>query len=217
MQISNSSRIILLDSCCLLNLYASRKLEEISKSFIYNFGIVTKVFNESLYVRKGGKGDDANILEPVRLDNLVYHSIKRQVAATKSSFRSGEQTKKSPQKGKLLRCNSIKLYSLEGEEELRVFVNFAYLVDDGEAMTCAIASLRNFSVATDDKKAKKILKDRAQHVKIFSTLDIIKKWVEKNNVTQDPIKRVLIDIKERASYIPGINDTLYEWWEKIIK
>lgn len=51
---------ILLDACCLLNLYATRRLDEILVAVQGRFAAAERVAAEALYIRRGGDGEDAD-------------------------------------------------------------------------------------------------------------------------------------------------------------
>ena len=72
----------------------------------------------------------------------------------------------------------IRVMRLESEEEERTFVDLAALMDDGEAVTGAIALHRGYAVATDDRKARRILAERPRSITLVSTLDLLKLWDE---------------------------------------
>src|SRR5438552_17812391 len=63
--------LILLDACCLLNLHATRRLEEILTAVQGRFAVAERVAAETLYTRRGGSGDDADEKDPVDMGSLV--------------------------------------------------------------------------------------------------------------------------------------------------
>ncbi len=181
-----SSKITLLDACSLLNLYASRHIQEILEALPYTFALAERVEKETLYVRRGGSGEDADEREVVDLSPLIS-------------------------------ANLLRVISLESEAETAAFVGFATQLGDGEAMTCALASLRGYDVVTDDKKALRTLKTHAPHVRCHTTLELIKEWAEMSGITRLALKEILIDVRERANYLPSSRHPLWKWWEGIMK
>lgn len=65
------SRPILLDACCLLNLYASRQIAAIVSDYPARFAITARVAAEAGYLRRGGTGDDADERGPLDLEPLL--------------------------------------------------------------------------------------------------------------------------------------------------
>lgn len=181
-----SQPFVLLDACCLLNLYATRRLTEILQANPVRFAVAERAAAETLYVRRGGSGDDADEQDPVDLQSLVSDGL-------------------------------LQILHLETDNEAASFVQFAAELDDGEAMTCALAVHRGAAVATDDRKALKVLGARAPGVRVYTTAELIKSWAESEQVAESDLKRVLADVRERARFAPGKHDRLQAWWETIVR
>ena len=63
---------VLLDAWAVINLCASRHFEDILSDLPYRFAVAEKVStDETLYVRRGGGGEDALEKEPLKLDPSV--------------------------------------------------------------------------------------------------------------------------------------------------
>ena len=169
---------IILDACCLLNLYASRQIEAILRVIPVRFAAAAA---EVLYVLHGGGGQDARKREQVDLQPLI-------------------------------RAGILDILSLETEMEKANFVRFAAELADGEAMTCALAVQREAAVATDDRKAIRVLRSRAPHVRVHTTVSLLKWWVEIEQPAEATLKSVLTDVQERANFVPGRHDALLPWW-----
>jgi predicted nucleic acid-binding protein len=107
----------------------------------------------------------------------------------------------------------LQTVKLESEAEQNLFVDLALQIDDGEAATIAIAISRHMQVATDDKKAVRILKQEAPDIVCFSTLEVIKAWSEKLSVNSEQMKVALSSILKHANYRPGKGHKLFEWWQ----
>lgn len=61
----------LLDACVVINLYASRRMEDILATIPGSVAVVDVVAAESLYVRRGGTADDADEPEPIDLAPII--------------------------------------------------------------------------------------------------------------------------------------------------
>jgi predicted nucleic acid-binding protein len=96
---------------------------------------------------------------------------------------------------------------LQADEEER-FVVFAAQIDDGEAMSLAIAEGRACALATDDRKACRIA--TAANIKTISTLQIVQEW-SKDKEPLD-IAKVLSAIERRARFRPPTDDPQFKWW-----
>src|SRR5438552_2210471 len=121
---------ILLDACCVLNLYAGRCLHSVLRAALHKYAVAERVVAEALYVRNPPATADADPQEDreaVDLQPLIAEGL-------------------------------LSVLTTETEREAAAFVRFATQLDDGEAMTCALASERGLAVATDDRKAQRVLR-----------------------------------------------------------
>src|SRR5712692_6705387 len=107
--------LILLDACCLLNLHATRRLEEVLRTVRGRFAIVERVAAEALYTRRGGSGEDADEKDPIDFHPLVALGL-------------------------------LEVLCVETADEAASYIGFAAELDDGEAMTCALALHRGAEV-----------------------------------------------------------------------
>lgn len=94
-----------------------------------------------------------------------------------------------------------------GDEEDE-FVNFAASIDDGEALCLAIAYIRGWALAIDDKKGRRLA--LASGVNVISIGSIIRHW--STDKGRDEIREVLRAIEIRARYRPPEEDPDYQWW-----
>ena len=112
--------------------------------------------------------------------------------------------------------DSIQEVTASGDDLMLSSVALASEMDDGEAMTCALAMHRQCDVATDDRKARRVLSGRVPHVPIISTLAIVKRWAELSDITKVELKTILVHIWSGATYYPGEREPLYAWWIDIL-
>jgi len=102
----------------------------------------------------------------------------------------------------------------ESEEELRTYIELTLEMDDGESMTGAIAIHRRFRVVTDDRKALRVLAERG--VPCSTSLNLIKGWSEQMDVNAEVLRAVLLDLRQRARYLPHRTHPLRDWWDEVI-
>ncbi|MGI8554362.1 MAG: hypothetical protein ACR2PL_26785 [Dehalococcoidia bacterium] len=186
MQNLDSPDQLLLDTCCLLNLHATRRIEEIFRALNLVIAIVDRVSREAMYLRRGGGDEDADEHERIDLQPLIAKGF-------------------------------LRVLRLEVDEEFTSFVRFAADLDDGEAMTCAVAVHRGAMIATDDRKTLRILAGRAPHTEVYTTARLIKHWADAHSIVGPELKPVLLDIQERTHFFPGRHEPLREWWEAQIR
>ncbi len=179
-------RSILLDASCLLNLYASGKLREIAQTLPQPLAVAEYVMQQE----------------------ALYIRRRR-------SERDPEEHEQVDI-GPLVSGGLIQIMRINSEAEATTFIDLAREMDDGEAITCALALHRRWNVATDDRKARRVLVERVSQVPIVSTLAIVKQWAEHAGIAKDEIRAVLLNIWAGANYYPGDRDPLYGWWVTMI-
>lgn len=168
-----------------MNLYASRRMAEIISALAEDVTGATYAKNEeALFVYRRSRQGQPAETEAIDIQPLVDAGL-------------------------------IQLVNLEGEIEKRYFANLAARrLDDGEAITIAIAISRNWAVATDDRQAQSILGQEMPHIQRISTSQLVKHWVDNQKPEPDLIHHVIADIEARANFMVGRRDSLYRWWHE---
>jgi predicted nucleic acid-binding protein len=180
-EIQGDPAVTLLDACAVISLFATRWMGDIIDEIDGSVAVVDAVIAESLYVRRGGHGEDARELETIDLKPFI------------------ESGKLAP-------------ITVDDEGELHLFIDLVATLrlDDGEAMTAAVAISRNYVMVTDDGKAERRLYGR---VALRSTLDVIKVWADRRALDAKTVASALIDVRERRSYVPPPRHPLKGWWD----
>lgn len=182
--ITTNHKCIILDACCIMNLYASGKMEEIISSIAETIAVAVYVMKvEALSVYRESKKLSADDREVIDLQPLI-------------------------DKGLLF------VADLESDEEMLAFIEFsAKRLDDGEAATMAIASNRNWAVATDDRSAQRIFHEEHDQIQLISTPELIKHWQDNVKPDQNALRYTILNIENRANYLVGRRHSLYQWWQ----
>jgi hypothetical protein len=176
-------RRIILDGCSLLNLFASRRIGDILGTMPRPCAVADYVRDkEALWVGRHKSGPAAEY-ERVDLGPLVASGL-------------------------------VEVMALEGDEEMAHFLTLvsSSRIDDGEAMSGALAHARGLVVATDDKAALKVFGHHSPPIPTCSTASLVKHWAERAAIDAATLRRVLVDIRERACFEPGPRDPLQPWW-----
>lgn len=176
---------IILDASCLLNLYASGRFKEIAES----------------------------LPEPLVVSDYVVE--QEALFVTYKESEQDEEQKRTVDLNLLVSAGLIKVLAINSEEEQETFVDLASELDDGEAITISLAEHHGCCVATDDRKALRVISERAS-IHATSTLELVKRWAELRNVSKTEIKSVLSLIWTGASYYPGEREPLYSWWHDMM-
>ncbi|MDE0633231.1 MAG: hypothetical protein OXH73_17130 [Caldilineaceae bacterium] len=177
---------LLLDANCLLNLYATGRLREIAVVLPYQFWVAGYVAEREVLY----------ILRPGATD-------------------AGDE-KERVDLSSLLEEGLIQLMRLEGPAEEASFVDLAADLDEGEAITGALALHRDCAVATDDRKACRVLGQLIPPITLASTLELLKLWAETVQIPNGELGMVMAEMQSSASYFPGVSDPLYEWWGSLV-
>lgn len=89
------------------------------------------------------------------------------------------------------------------QEEKQLYVELSAALDDGEAMTCALAVCRAGLVATDDRKAIRVLSQLAPDVPTLTTPGLMKRWSEEGGIEPEILGELLNRIQTIANFVPG--------------
>jgi hypothetical protein len=117
----------------------------------------------------------------------------------------------------LVQAGCLSVYGLAASEEQAAYINYAADLDDGEAMTLALASCRGFLVSTDDRKARRIFReDTGDAGRLLCTAQILKIWSQAARLTAPQIKELLLEIFTRGRFFPHSSDPEFAWWSKAI-
>ena len=100
------------------------------------------------------------------------------------------------------------------EEELASFVELSVVLDDGEAMCLAIAQSRGWILATDDRKARRIARERG--VFLISTPELLKHWATTTGADEVDVARTLANIETYARFRPNSSLPDIDWWSATV-
>ncbi len=112
----------------------------------------------------------------------------------------------------LFLAEEVESLKLVGSAEQNTYAVLASKIDDGEAVTGSLAFHRGFSLATDDRKARRVLSEQTPSVPLLYTLEILKKWVDDQTPSVATLRSAVEGMRDQANYVPGSNNPLYEWW-----
>ena len=177
--------VLLLDASCLLNLYATSCLLEIAAALPWQLAVVDYV------------------LEQEALFVRIIGAYEEQEETAPVDL--------SP----LIDEGLLLVVRLETPSEEASFVELAAALDDGEAVTGAIAFNREHLVAIDDRKARRVLGEKAPGMRLVSTLEIMRHWG--TSVPVQEVRHALRAMQHRARYVPGQWDPLYAWWRDMME
>jgi predicted nucleic acid-binding protein len=154
--------------------------DDILAALVFKLHVPAKVIQEALYIRKPDE-EDANRLVEASIDLSPFVN-KRLLHA----------------------CD------LQDQAEIDLFVQLATTLDDGEAMSMAIAKIRGWRLASDDRKARRLAGQLG--IKVLTTAELVKGWTETTSATETEVAQVLRNIQTFARFIPHKAMPLHKWW-----
>ena len=173
---------IILDACCVNTLYASAQMEQI-----------------------------LNVITPfVTVAAYVYEEESRYIYTAPKGDPQRQRVLVDLQP--LVDKGLLSVIRMSTESEARHYVHFASKLDDGEAITGAIAFHHNWAIATDDKRASNIFRRELPQIQLISTLQLLKHWADVTNAPFDAVRLALQRVRYGATWQPRRKDELYAWW-----
>jgi hypothetical protein len=100
--------------------------------------------------------------------------------------------------------------AMENNVEEELYIGYALELDDGEAMSLAIAHARNIALATDDRKARRLAAENTPGIPLLSTPQIIRAWAEGRECIE--VATVIRAIHNRSRFCPSETDPSAAWW-----
>jgi predicted nucleic acid-binding protein len=101
-------------------------------------------------------------------------------------------------------------------EELALYLELAAIVDDGEAATIALAIHQRIDLATDDRRARRLCAER-DLAEPARTMALLHAYAEAAQLTNDEVRRMLVQVRDRASFLPARSDPHLKWWNDHIR
>jgi predicted nucleic acid-binding protein len=112
----------------------------------------------------------------------------------------------------LIASGLLQVLELAGEREQMLYVGQVIAVDDGEAMSIAIAASRGLELAIDDKQASNHVRRAFPEMKLWTTPGILKYWTEAASISAERLREIIGLIQARARYFPARSHPLFAWW-----
>lgn len=102
---------------------------------------------------------------------------------------------------------------VETEAERNAYIAYAaQRLDDGEAMSLALAQSRQIALATDDRRARLLIGQENVSVELHSTVGVLQDWEMHCQVPAAEMRRVLERIRNGARFSPRSATADHLWW-----
>ena len=168
---------VLLDACCLINLFSSGRATEILRGLRHKWHVCEAVSDEVLFV-----------------DEMVAGKRERKMVDLQPLVSAGLLTPCAP----------------SALAEMELFVQYAARLDDGEAMCLALGKCRSWTVATDERKGRRIAAEDG--IAIVNTLQVIRSWVESQTIESKTVREVIANVTTLGRFKPGADAPSADWW-----
>ncbi|HXO30079.1 MAG TPA: hypothetical protein VOA80_22205 [Thermoanaerobaculia bacterium] len=179
--------LLLFDACCLINLFATGRIEEILACLPFRCATSRLVASREVLA--------------IAVEGLAAEPLGRDVIPA----------------SRLETVANLALLDLDTDEELAAFVGFALELDDGEASVCSLAVARGRTVATDDRKALRIMAELTPPVLTVQTPDLLFEWAERLEPPKAEIRSALQRVQRRGRFYPRVGAPRLEWWETFLQ
>ena len=155
----------------------------------------------------------AAILQSIPQSITVSAYVFNEEALWIKEYINGQLVKKLVQLQPLVDAGLLTLVTITGEAESNLHVLLSSKIrDEGESRTGAIAINRDWAVALDDRKARRIIHETSSNIELVYSLQLVKHWTEAEKIDSLTLRDALETIRRRATYLPRKANPLYQWW-----
>jgi predicted nucleic acid-binding protein len=172
--------LLLLDACCLINLYGTGHIEDVLEILPYSVATSERVADCEVLTIRGTVQPDG--------------STERVTLSPRSLETAGH----------------LSILPVASEQEIDELARFAANLDDGEASVCALAVVHGGGVATDDRRALRIL--RHTQVPVVQTPELLFAWAQRSQASGTVVRDALRAINDRARFYPRKDAPCFHWW-----
>lgn len=161
-----------------------------------------------------------DILADLGIPWALARAVQREVEPQDSSFLGPRTTESlAIDVAALANAGLVQVLECASDSEFTRYVELSVPgrnhVDDGEAMVLAIAIERGFAVATDDRKARRVLAELAPRLSVHGTACLLRRWTEATHIEPSEVARMVLAIENRGRYVPPASDPDVGWWHAV--
>lgn len=178
---------VILNGCCLMDLYASRQIDSILESLPVPVMVAERVRDrEVLRVHRQKPEEGAADDEKIELEPLISAGL-------------------------------LAIASLSSEDDELCFAWLAAsLEDDSVATSGALALQRGWALGIDDSWSTSRFNKLAPDLQVLSTPLLLHYWVEQTKPPVAVLRTALQNVQRYARYKPSPQHPLYAWWQEQI-
>jgi predicted nucleic acid-binding protein len=147
----------------------------------------------------------------------IVRKVIQEAGHTRRRVEAGEYQLESIDWQPLVAAGLVAVTDVDGEDEEAAVVAFAAArLDEGEALTCAVAVHRGYAIATDDRRARRLLSAQGFASPVLSTLDLLHQWANRRGLGDDEVAAVVHRVAVGGNFAPPSRDSLKSWWERLL-
>ncbi len=117
----------------------------------------------------------------------------------------------------LVDSRALAVETVTGDDELALLVEFAASLGDGEAASAAVAVSRGYLLATDDRKARRVVQSAHPEVEQLTTAQLLEHWQRLSGLPSTEMADILKKVTARATFTPPKNDPARSWWDATLQ
>ena len=179
---------VILNACCLRNIYASRCMVAILRALPIPTMIARLVYQEQpLRILRENQEGEGLVVEDIDLQPILNAGLLVMASLTSEA------------------------------EEAKMVELAAVLREDGEATTAALALQRRWAFGVDGPATTALLRQHLPDVQIVSTPILIQQWVEYGQPPSRTLRGALQNIHQGTGYAPPVHHPLYSWWQEVLE
>ncbi len=115
----------------------------------------------------------------------------------------------------LIGDGALLLCDVASKAEDKLYMRLSRSLDDAEAMALTLATIRGWTLATDDRVGRRLA--NRQGVELLGTPEILKRWADDVAAGRDEVKAALRRVQELACFVPDDQLPLGDWWAQQLK
>ena len=118
----------------------------------------------------------------------------------------------------VLNAGLLVVTSLSSEVEEAKMIDLAAILEgDAEATTAALALQRRRAIGVDGPATTGLFHQHLPDVPIVSTPILIQHWVERNRPPSRALRAALQNVHQGTGYVPPVHHPLYPWWQEALE
>jgi hypothetical protein len=179
---------VILNPCCLRNIYASGCMLAILGTLPIPTMIAHIAYQEQpLRIFRENKEGEGPVVEYVDLQSALNAGL-------------------------------LVLASLSSEADETKMINLAAVLEgEAEATTAALALQRRRAIGVDGPASTGLFRQHLPDVEVVSTPLLVQHWVERSRPPSRALRAALQNIYQGTGYAPPVHHPLYPWWQEVLE